>query len=119
MLRDVLITSINKGQFPLAIFGLILLTVVGRMPQKDLSVFMFQVLDKLVRGYLLGYLLAGGLSVGWLAHAKWQRKSFVDEIDRMAGERDKSQQRGLGNKVVSSKKSRTASPLRNRSVKEE
>jgi hypothetical protein len=35
MLRDVLVASLNRGQFPMAIMGLIVIIAVCRMPPAD------------------------------------------------------------------------------------
>lgn len=37
MLRDVLVASLNRGQFPMAVMGLIAVIAVCRMPPEDLS----------------------------------------------------------------------------------
>src|SRR5687768_5813132 len=57
-LRDVLIASINKGQFPFAMLGLVLLTLIVKMPSEDVSKLVFRLVDGVERASLLGYLLS-------------------------------------------------------------
>lgn len=45
MLRDVLVASLNGGQFPLAIIGLIMVIAVCRISPPDLSRLVFRLLD--------------------------------------------------------------------------
>ena len=93
----------SKGQFPLALFFLSFIIMLVRMPSEDVSKLMFHILEKLENGSLLGYLLAGGISVGWYIHAKWQRRGMAYEVARIAGERDSAQESQLKGVVKSSK----------------
>jgi hypothetical protein len=102
MVRDVLIASMNKGQFPLALFGMILVVLIWSMPPADVSLLVFQVIDDLKRGYLFGYALAAGTASGWFVHAKFQRRVITEEMRRIGNERSSLQKRELGAKVKSS-----------------
>ena len=73
-LRDILVASISKGQFPLAMVGLIAMSLIWKMPPEDVSKLAFRVVDGLERGALFGYLLALAAIGGWGAHAKYRRR---------------------------------------------
>jgi len=105
-LRDVLIASINKGQFPFAILGLVLLALIMRMPPEDVSKLVFRLLDGLERGSLLGYLLSLLFLAGWYVHARYQRRVISGEIARMAAERNMLQSKNLGQQRIKSSRGR-------------
>jgi hypothetical protein len=105
-LRDVLIASINKGQFPFAILGLLLLTLIVKMPPEDVSKLVFRLVDGVERGSLLGYLLSLLFLVGWYVHARYQRRVITAEIERMAAERNTLQSKNLGQQRIKSSKGR-------------
>jgi hypothetical protein len=102
MLRDVLIASINKGQFPWAILAMIVIAVIFRMPPDDVSKLAFRVLDALERGALLGYALAFFATAGWFFHSRYQRRIITVELNRMSKQRNQLQAHKLGNKIRSS-----------------
>lgn len=102
MLRDVLVASINKGQFPAAILGLVLIVLLLRYPAQELPELVFQFLDRLADLSLLGYVLAAVLGLGWFVHARWQRRMLGGEIDRLAKERTIWQSKHLGVPLESS-----------------
>lgn len=101
MIRDVLIASINKGQFPLGIFGIIMIILVLKLPPADASQLLRNILSALKQGYLVGYVFAGILATGWLVHAKWQRRDIKKEMERITTMRNKLQKE-LGLKITSS-----------------
>ena len=45
MIRDVCFASLNKGQFPLAIFGGILVILILKLPDEDASKLILQLLN--------------------------------------------------------------------------
>jgi hypothetical protein len=71
MLRDVLVASINKGQFPIALLGIICICIVLRLPAGDVSKLAFGTVDALVRGALFGYLFSVALIIAWWKHANF------------------------------------------------
>jgi len=105
-LRDVLIASINKGQFPFAILGLVLLTLILKMPSEDVSKLVFRLVDGAERDSLSGYFLSLLFLVGWYAHARYQRRVISGEIVRMAAERNALQSKSLGQQRIKSSKVR-------------
>jgi hypothetical protein len=102
MLRDVLIASMNKGQFLVALSFLLVVIIILKMPSQDVSRLAFEVVQKLENGRLLGYFLSILLSGGWYAHAKYQRRSIAGEQDRLANERNEWQNRALEGGIKSS-----------------
>lgn len=105
-LRDILIASINKGQFPFTLLGLVLLALIMKMPPEDASRLVFRLIDGGEGDSLLGYLLSLLLLVGWYLHARYQRRVIAAEIERMAAERNMLQSQSLGQQRVKSSKRR-------------
>lgn len=102
MLRDVLVASLNKGQFPLACLFVVVLVFVIRMPPTDLSKLAWRLLDDLESAKLLGYALFVITLVGAFIHARFLRKMASGEMGRVAQERNKLQERALGQPLKSS-----------------
>jgi hypothetical protein len=97
--RDVLIASLNKGQFPLALLALIILALIWKLPAEDVSALVFMTFNKLEYwGYPLSVVAFGG----WFFHARRQRQLIVAELERISHERDKIQEKTLGGRVKSS-----------------
>ena len=88
MMRDVLVASIYRGQFPPALIGLIILAIILKMPAADVSKVMLHLLDLLERHELLGYLLAMICATGWFLHARLQRRWIGEERLRLNSERE-------------------------------
>jgi hypothetical protein len=102
MLRDVLVKSIDKGQFLVAVLALIVIFWLWKMPSEDASRLAFDVLNKFSNGSLIGYGLTGIVSIMWFLHAKHLRRKGEEELKRVTGVRTKLQKKELGDKVVSS-----------------
>ena len=102
MLRDVLIQSMSKGQLPVAGMILLLIVVILKMPGEDVSQLATEVVRLLVKGWLLGWVLAGALAIGWFVHTKKQRQLIVKELDRLSDERNEWQRKFINDKVRSS-----------------
>jgi hypothetical protein len=103
MVRDVLIAAIGKGQLPVAIAGTVFIIMVLRMPPEDISKLAFQMLSDLREGYLVGDLLSVIFLISWYIHAKSQRRTITDEVDRMGKEKSKLQGDQIGPIVESSR----------------
>ena len=101
-LRDVLVASINKGQFPLAVFALIFGLIIFKMPPEDVSKLVFEVLGMLQRWEMVGYILSFFGFGGWFVHAKWQRQMITNEMRRLSIERTKAQGSKMGSLIKSS-----------------
>jgi len=103
MIRDVLIASMNKGQFPLALVSLIVVTLILKMPSDDVSKLVFSLIEKLESGVLVTNLMLIASLGGWFFHAKYQRRIITVEIERLSEERTALQYSQIGNRVKSSK----------------
>jgi hypothetical protein len=101
--RDILIASMNRGQFPLAMVSCIVIVLIQKMPPEDVSILAASIMANLENGRLFGYFLSFMLAGGWFFHSKWQRRMLDSEIDRMSNERNKVQTQKLGKKLKSSK----------------
>ena len=100
--RDVLIASMNKGQFPMAIMTLIVLAFLYKMPGEDVSKLVFQIADGFMSGRLIGWAIGVATSVGWLIHSRWQRRIIHKEMEEISEERSELQRRLLGGNIASS-----------------
>lgn len=80
----------------------VVLVIVLRMPPEDVSGLAFRILDAAERRAIGGYVLAAILLVAWIIHARYQRKQFRIEFERISSERNDAQARVLGNRVQSS-----------------
>lgn len=102
MVRDVLVASMNKGQFPFAMLTVIVLAMIVKMPPADVSRLAFRLFDAIERHELLGYIFSIVSLTGWFFHAKYQRRIITDEMTRLSGERNSLQSKALGKGVKSS-----------------
>src|SRR5258707_6633164 len=102
MLRDVLVASMNKGQFPSVLLTLIILSLIWRMPSADVGKLVFELVDGARSGWLFGYAAAGVSILGWYFHARYQRRLITGEMRRIANERSALQSQTLGKKLKSS-----------------
>lgn len=87
MMRDVLVASIYRGQFPPALLGLIALAIILKMPSADMSELMYRLLDLMGRREGVGYLLAFLCAVSWFFHVRLQRRWIGEERRRLSIER--------------------------------
>lgn len=106
MLRDVLIASINKGQFPIALLAIIAVVMLMRMPPEDIGKLVLRLLDAAERRWVVGYALCAVTALGWFFHARFQRRVIDGEVARVCDERTRLQQQALGNIVKSSEDKR-------------
>lgn len=104
MVRDVLIASLNRGQFIPALLGMIFVVMILRMPPEDVSQLVFEIHRNIVNASLVGYFLGMLAISGWFIHSRWQRKLIDREMKRIAEERNKWQEHNLGNRIKSSEK---------------
>lgn len=86
--------------------GLIVMSMIWRMPSEDVSRLVFRIVDGIESGALLGYLLAMLAIVGWYFHAKYQRRVLSVELDRVAAERNVLQTKSLGSQRIKSSRGR-------------
>lgn len=103
-LRDVLVASINKGQFPLAVVALIVCLLILKMPPDDVSKLVFQIFDNIKNFKLAGYLWGIIATIGWFIHIRIQRNVLNNEIMRVSDEKTTLQKMGIGEKNIKSSK---------------
>lgn len=101
-LRDIMIASMAKGQFPLAIIGAIFFLIILKMPSEHVGQLAEAIINKLSTRNWLGYVLWLATSGGWFFHAKWQRKIIDKEMRRVAEKRTELQGRLTTKKLESS-----------------
>ena len=79
-IRDVFITSINKGQFPFAVLGAIVLVLVWRIPEDEV-VPLIKWMGHGLAGYsYVGYVLCVVAVFCWYYHAQLIRKEFSEKF---------------------------------------
>jgi hypothetical protein len=88
MWRDIFVAAINKGQFPLAIVGLIILSLIWKMPARDILQLFYKLAGEFAAYHFMGWILTVVISLGWFLHARHQRNALHAEITRVSGERN-------------------------------
>lgn len=104
MWKDVLIASLSKGQFPVALIGLIILVIIIKMPNEDISKLVFKIIDDIKTNVILSFFISPFLVIGWFFHVRWQRKMYRDEIQRISDARNDIQKHLIGPKMTSSER---------------
>ena len=89
--RDIVIASMNKGQFLLLTVVGVFFTIIVKMPEKDVSKLMFAIVDRLAEWELMAYILLTVVLAAWYVHAKAMRTIFSDECRRIGKEKPKLQ----------------------------
>jgi hypothetical protein len=104
--RDIVIASMNKGQLPLLAIAGVAALIIWRMPPADVSLLANEILSRLDRGDLTGWVLSGLLAGAWHFHARMMRKAFHREADRIGKEKSKLQNVAAGRKLPGSRSKR-------------
>jgi len=100
--RDIVITSMNRGQLPvLGMIGVALL-LVWKLPEDKSAELVFSIFEALGRGELYAYVLLTVTIAGWYFHSKWMRKMFSEEAARIGREKSGLQSALTGEKFKSS-----------------
>ena len=97
MLRDVLIASMNKGQFPLALSALFFIVLILKMPSRDVSILVFRLLNAAEVGRVAGWAIAVVMVAVWYFHTRSLRRICAAELQRISDERNSLQGRSMGN----------------------
>ena len=100
--RDIAVTSINKGQFPLALIGAMLLVALVKMPWQAIQDVLLRVVEKLAHWDLIGWLLWLLTATAWVFIGRRSRKAHVSEMRRVAQEKSDLHQKLLGPNATSS-----------------
>lgn len=86
-IRDVFIASINKGQFPFAIVGAIVLVLVLRLPSEEIVPLLRWMVETLGAMYYLGYALFIVTVFGWYFHAQRIRRETTEKLAELIARR--------------------------------
>jgi hypothetical protein len=114
MMNNVLITSLSKGQFPIACLFFVFVVILLKMPGDEVARMALGILADLGNFKLVGYALSIVLAGGWFIHTRWQRSKYEKELKRLVEERNQLQEgSGLG-QLVESSESRKAAKKRRR-----
>lgn len=82
-IRDVFIASINRGQFPFAIFGAIVLLLVFKIPSGEVVPLIKWIASSLSGLSLVGYLLFVFSVFAWYFHVQRIRRELTTEIEAL------------------------------------
>ncbi|EKN6119591.1 hypothetical protein ACSOQT_001992 [Yersinia enterocolitica] len=90
--RDVINRAMSTGQMlPLGIF-ILLVIIFWRVSPEELASVLHEIVNGLMDGMLLGWILCATSIVCWAAHVKRMRKMFSDEAERIGKEKTNLQQ---------------------------
>lgn len=89
--RDIVVTSINKGQLPILGVISIFLVILIRIPPQDISTILNKIINHLVDNELWSYPFLFITCSGWFIHAKIMRTNYTKETNRMSIEKTKLQ----------------------------
>lgn len=92
----------NKGQFPIACFFLIIVFWMYRVPGDKLYQLFPDLLAALTRWYVWGWITCLGVTFASFFSIKYLRRVHTREIQRLSNEKTKLQEKLLGNKVMKS-----------------
>lgn len=102
MMNNVLLASLNRGQFIAAAVFFIVLVAIVKMPSEDVAKLAMSVKQDIRDGYLVGYIWALFSTVAWYLQVRIQRKMMINELKRMSRERDIAQEKLIGKEHVQS-----------------
>src|SRR5260370_18917591 len=95
---------ISTGQLPLVLLLVVLLFLVYRTPAENIAQVWVVLAQMLDRKSGLGYAIGGGATAGWAIHARYQRRKFARELERIGEEKNTARQLRFNKKLVSSMK---------------
>ena len=84
-LRDVLIASLDKGQFPGALICCIFLSLIWRLRPVDIVLLAGKLIHAAQNTCFIGYSFAIFSLVACFLHVRWQRRWIVENIQRAEG----------------------------------
>jgi hypothetical protein len=85
--RDVLLASFNNGLFAFVACWLLILFMVWKMPEADVSKLVFEIIGKLEKYELWAYILLTVVLATWYFHARSMRRNFASECERIGREK--------------------------------
>lgn len=103
MIQNVLIASIKKGQFLMGILGIIAIIMVAKLSPEDTKDLIDQMLSVFKNIYYVGWPLFFVVILAWYWTSKRTRRIHAVEMDRIAAEKKRLQER-LHNKRLGTTK---------------
>ncbi|MCD4745408.1 MAG: hypothetical protein K8R58_03830 [Bacteroidales bacterium] len=102
MIRDIGVASLNKGQFPLALFGTIIIILMLKLSSDDASKLIFKIVTLFKSMHLVGWILSFVFVIGWYMNTRKLRRLHTSEMRRIAQEKKKLQEILIGKKLKTS-----------------
>lgn len=100
--RDIVVTSMNRGQLPVLGMIAVAMLLIWRLPEEKAGELVFSILAALGQGELWAYVFLVLTIGGWYLHSKWMRKMFSAETKRIGREKSDLQSQLAGEKFKSS-----------------
>ena len=102
MVQTIFTASFNRGQIIPFMIGMIIMTIIIKMPSSDVSKLAFEILSEFATLHLVGYGIGIFSTLGWFIHARSQRRVISREMERIGREKSQLQSKKLGGDVKSS-----------------
>ena len=102
--RDIVVTSINKGQLPLLGVIAIVLLILHKTPESEFKGIFIIFAERLGTLSIVAYLGFVIFPICWYYHTKQMRKHFSREFERIGKEKSEWQEIATGKKLKSSNK---------------
>ena len=102
MMQNVLIASLNKGQFLIGLIGFIFIIMVVKLTPEDTKLLLDSIIIKFGDFYYIGWILGIFSTFGWYFGTKRLRKIHHKEMKRVADEKKDLQQKTTKKKLRSS-----------------
>lgn len=102
--RDVVITSMNRGQLPVlcgfGVFGL----MIWRMPADDIALLLNKIVSGISDLSLVGWVLWASTLLGWYSHFRYVRLMHQEQLRQIGETKSKAQARANDKKPFPSRK---------------
>ena len=95
-IRDIVIEAMGRGQLPILFFLAILLLLVFKMPEGDVTLLFSDLLEKLSQWGIWGCIIALLVIISWSIHIKYLKRKFHQEYRRISKEKSKLQSEMAG-----------------------
>ncbi len=79
-LRDVLLASIDKSQFPFALAAIIVLAVIWKLSPADLAHLLVRLVTFAERRSVVGYVVAIISVFGWFLHVRYKNSEIAQML---------------------------------------
>ncbi len=103
MIRDLVIYSLDRGQFmPVGFLGIVTL-IIWRLPAADLKEVALESIRFFQNVGPLGWASSVLIAILWGVHVRWLQKSNQTEMERLVDERNELQSLNTPSSITSSK----------------